>query len=116
MTLCVPVSVMGEASAICFEGKKHSVKELHDLIEFLARYQVRFLHPNQAVAEACYNLYGEEWRDYRMKPADLVHLGYALAYNVDYLITTDGVLNEYRMPADFKLKILYPNEAIKRFQ
>lgn len=114
-TLSMPISVFGEASAICFEGKRHSVEELHDLVDFLARYQVRFLHPNQAVAEACYNLYGDAWEDHRMMPADLVHLGYAMAYDVDYFVTTDSVLNEYRMPVGFKLRVLHPKEAMRRF-
>jgi hypothetical protein len=38
MALCIPISVLGEVSAICFEGKRHSVEELHDLIDFLDRY------------------------------------------------------------------------------
>jgi len=116
MALCIPISVLGEVSAICFEGKRHSVEELHDLIDFLDRYNVRFLHPNQIVAEACHNLYGNEWRDDRMTPTDLVHLGYAMAYDVDYFITTDGVLNQYRVPAEFKVKVLHPKEAMKRFK
>jgi len=51
-----------------------------------------------------------------MSPSDLVHLGYAMAYNVDYFITSDRVLNDYRIPEDFNLKVLTPGEAIKRFQ
>jgi hypothetical protein len=51
-----------------------------------------------------------------MTPTDLVHLGYAMAYDVDYFITTGGVLNQYRMPAGFKVKVLHPKEAMKRFQ
>jgi len=116
MALCIPISVFGEFSAICFEGKRHSVEELHRLIDFLDRYHVRFLHPNQTVAEACYNLYGAEWRDDRMTPTDLVHLGYAIAYDVDYFITTDCILNQYRVPGGFKLKVLHPKDAMKRFQ
>ncbi len=115
MMLCIPISVIGEASAICLERKRHSVEELHDLIDFLARYQVRFLHPNRTVAEACYNLYSGELRDNRMTPSDLVHLGYAMAYDVDYFVTTDSVLSEYRVPAGFKLKVLHPRDAMKRF-
>jgi predicted nucleic acid-binding protein len=115
MSLCIPISVLGEASAICFEGERHKPEELHNLIDFLARYQVRFLHPNRTVAEAYYNLYSDELRDNRMTPADLVHLGYAMAYNVDYFITTDSVLNRYRVPAGFKVKVLHPKDAIKRF-
>jgi len=115
MELCIPISVLGEVSAICFDGKRHSVEELHDLIDFLDRYRLKFLCPNQLVAEACSNLYSSELRDNRMTPADLVHLGYAMAYNVDFLITTDSVLIEYRIPAAFKLKVLHPKDAMKRF-
>ncbi len=50
-----------------------------------------------------------------MNPTDLVHLGYALAYDVDYFITSDRVLNDYHIPEDYKLKVLTPEEAIKRF-
>jgi hypothetical protein len=111
----MPISVIGEASAICFDEKRHSIEELHDLIDFLARYHVRFLLPNETVAEACSNLYSSELRDNRMTPTDLVHFGYAMAYNVDYLVTTDSVLIEYRMPAGFRLKVLHPKDAMKRF-
>ena len=38
------------------------------------------------------------------------------SYDADYFITTDGVLNQYRMPAGFKVKVLHPKEAMKRFQ
>ncbi len=64
----------------------------------------------------CCSLYSDAWRDDRMKPTDLVHLGYALAYEVDYFITSDRVLNEYRISEEFKLKVLTPEEAIKQFQ
>jgi hypothetical protein len=51
-----------------------------------------------------------------MKPTDLVHLGYALAYELDYFITSDRVLNEYRIPEEFSLTLLTPDEAMKQFQ
>lgn len=50
-----------------------------------------------------------------MKPTDLVHLGYALAYDVDYLITSDRVLKAFRIPKEFNLKVLTPEEALKYF-
>ena len=62
------------------------------------------------------NLYSDAWRDDRMKPTDLVHLGYAMAYEVDYFITSYRVLNEYRIPEEFKLIVITPDEAIKQFQ
>jgi hypothetical protein len=51
-----------------------------------------------------------------MKPTDLVNLGYALAYEMDYLITSDHVLNAYRIPREYMLKVMTPAEAIKQFQ
>jgi predicted nucleic acid-binding protein len=114
MTLRIPVSVLGEVSAVCFRGK-HTVEDLYKIVELLDRYEFEFFQPNQAVAETCCILYSDDWRDYRMKPSDLVHLGYALAYNADFFITTDRVLNEYRIPEEFKLQVLTPGEAIRRF-
>jgi len=116
VALYLPASVLGEVSAICLEREKHIISDLHEIVDLLGRYRFKFLHPRQSVAEACYNLYSDAWRDSRMSPSDLVHLGYAMAYNVDYFITSDRVLNDYRIPEDFKLKVLTPGEAIKRFQ
>ena len=112
----IPTSVLGEVAAICLEGKRHTPDELHKIVDLLSRYGSQFLHPSQLVAEICYNLYSDEWRDSRIKPSDLVHLGYSLAYDVDYFITSDRDLNAYRIPEDYKLEVLTPNEAIKRFQ
>lgn len=116
MALCVPTSVLGEASAICFEGKRHTVDDLRQIVDLLDRREVRFLHPSQVVAEICCDLYSDDWRDDRMNPADLVHLGYALAYEMDYFVTSDKILNEYRIPEEYKLEILTPAQAIKHFQ
>jgi len=114
--LYVPTSVLGEVSAICFEGRRHTVEDLYKVVDLLNRCDIKFRHPNRVVAEICCNLYNDAWRDDRMKPTDLVHLGYALAYDVDYFITSDRVLNEYRIPGEFKLKVLTPDRAIRQFQ
>jgi len=116
LALCVSASVLGEASAICFEGKRHTVDDLYKIVNLLHRRAIRFLHPNRVVAEICYDLYSDDWRDDRMKPTDLVNLGYALAYEMDYLITSDHVLNAYRIPREYMLKVMTPAEAIKQFQ
>ena len=99
ISLCVPISVLGEVVIICVEGEwkgregKHNREELHELIDIWSGLKISFLHPNEAVAATCYNLYNHAgYRDSRIKPADLVHLGYALAYDVDYFITTDRIL------------------------
>jgi len=114
--LYVPTSVLGEVSAICFEGRRHTVEDLYKVVDLLNRCDIKFRHPNRVVAEICCNLYNDAWRADRMKPTDLVHLGYALAYDVDYFITSDRVLNEYRIPGEFKLKVLTPDRAIRQFQ
>lgn len=114
--LCIPVSVLAEIVAICLKGehesKKHTIEELFDLIEFWRGLEISFLHPNKAVAIACHALYMDKaFMDSRLKPSDLVHLGYALAYNLDYLITTDKTLRDYRVPDEFKLQITHPKDA-----
>lgn len=69
------------------------------------------LRPNKAVAVACYNLYMDETvRDSRLSPTDLVHLGYAMAYDLDYLITTDKTLRKYKVPSSFKLRVMHPQD------
>jgi hypothetical protein len=108
--------VLGEVAAICFEGKRHTADDLHQIVDLLDRREVRFLHPGQIVAEICYDLYNDDWRDDRMNPSDLVHLGYALAYEMDYFVTSDKILNEYRIPKEYNLQILTPTQAIKHFQ
>ena len=42
----------------------------------------------------------------RIQPTDRNHLGYALAYNMDYLVTTDKILLHYQVPDDFSLGIV----------
>ena len=118
ISLCGPISVLGEVVIICVEGEwkgqdgKHNREELHELIDIWSSLKISFLHPNEAVAATCYNLYNQAgYRDSRIKPADLVHLGYALAYNVDYFITTDRILRAYRIPEEFKTRVLHPREA-----
>ncbi len=86
-------------------------------MEFWQGLNLVVLHPNKAVAVACYNLYtNESFRDSRLNPTDLVHLGYAMAYDLDYLITTDRTLRGYRMPEEFKLTVKHPNEAMSIFK
>ena len=109
---------LGEVVIICVEGEwkgwegKHNREELHELIDIWSGLRISFLHPNEAVATTCYNLYNHsKYKDSRIKPADLVHLGYALAYDVDFFITTDRILRGYSIPKEFKTKVLHPREA-----
>jgi len=69
ISLCVPISVLGEVVIICVEGEwkgregKHNREELHELIDIWSALRISFLHPNEAVATTCYNLYNHS--DYK---------------------------------------------------
>jgi hypothetical protein len=119
ITPYVPISVLGESVIECLRGEKeksdHDLRELHDLIDFWGALDLSFLYPNALVANACYRLVERyktgERIDYRLSDTDLVHLGYALAYNVDYFLTTDTKL-KYYVPEKSKLRVI-DHEAVK---
>ena len=111
--LSVPISVLGESVTLCLEGERegrsHNIKELHDLIAFWGGLNINILHPNEAVATSCYRL-NTKYKDDRMKPQDLVHIGYALAYNMDYLVTSDKNMQRFKLPDDSGLEIIPPEQ------
>jgi hypothetical protein len=117
--LCVPVSVFAEIVSLCLQSEqegeieeKFSIEDLHTLIGVWQGLSIAVLRPNKAVAVACYNLYMDETvRDSRLGPSDLVHLGYAMAYDLDYLITTDRTLRKYKVPDSFKLVVKHPKNV-----
>jgi hypothetical protein len=115
----VPISVIGESVIECLRGEKessdHDLSELHELIDYWGTLDLSFLYPSPLVAEACFRLV-EKYKkgdqiDYRLTDTDLVHLGYALAYNVDYFLTTDPKLRFY-IPEKSKLRVV-DQEAAK---
>ena len=66
------------------------------------------------MAEVCYQLVerhkkGYE-KDYRLTDTDLVHIGYALAHEMDYFLTTDKALKHY-IPRKSKLKVINLEEV-----
>lgn len=67
------------------------------------------------MADACYKLVEKykkgERIDYRLTDTDLVHLGYALAYNADYFLTIDTKL-KYYVPKKSNLRVI-DHEAAK---
>ncbi len=71
--------------------------------------EIRFLLPSNEAAEICWNLVNECGD--RMQSTDRTHLGYALAYGMDYLITTDKILLHYHVPDDFRLKVVSLRDA-----
>jgi len=117
--LCVPVSVFAEIVSLCLHGKENGeregnfcIEDLYKLVSFWQGLNIVVLRPNKAVAVACYNLYMDESvRDSRLSPTDLVHLGYAMAYDLDYLITTDKTLRKYKVPPSFKLVVMHPQNV-----
>lgn len=106
--LCVSSSVLAESVMVCLENKKHDIDELHELISFWGSLNIRFLHPNDLVAFMCYSL-TTKYRDHRMRSTDTFHLGYALAYDMDYFVTTDRLILQYRLPEGSKLKVIHPD-------
>ena len=110
--LSVPISVLGESVTLCLEGERvgrsHTVRELHDLISFWGGLNINILHPNAVVATVCYRL-NTKYKDERMTPQDIVHIGYALAYQMNYLVTTDKNMQRFRLPKDSGLEIISPD-------
>jgi predicted nucleic acid-binding protein len=107
--LCVPFSVLAEIVFIGLTREKEQcdprkMEIIASLIELWRKIDIRFLPPTNRVAEICWHL-AEECKD-RLQPTDRTHLGYALAYNMNYLITTDKILLHYQVPDGFQLKII----------
>lgn len=113
------LSVIGESTIECLTGEQtgdfqHDISKLHDLIDFWGALRLKFLYPNELVADACSKLVERyrkgSYRDSRLSDTDLVHLGYAIAYNMDYFLTTDKALRHY-IPAKSDLKAVGLEEA-----
>lgn len=112
--LFVPISVIGECVIECLREECHprdqrGVREIDHLTDLWAGLDLKFLYPNELVAEVCYQLverYKTGYdRDRRLTDTDLVHIGYALAHEMDYFLTTDKALKHY-IPQKAKLKVL----------
>ena len=120
MELCVPVSVFAEIVSLCIQKEddgKFCIDDLYRLVDFWRGLDIVVLRPNKAVAVACYNLYMDDTiRDSRLAPTDLVHLGYAMAYDIDYLVTTDKTLRKYKIPSALKLKVMHPGDVDDLFK
>lgn len=113
------LSVIGESTIQCLVGEqmpnaKHDLAELHNLIDFWAALDLKFLYPNELVTDACSRLVAmyrqSSQKDYRLSDTDMVHLGYALAYDMDYFMTTDRALRHY-LPTKSRLKVIDINSA-----
>ena len=112
--LCVPFSVLAKTVFKTITTEKESRdpqkrERISALIELWRKLKIRFLLPSDEAAEICWNLV-EECQG-RLQPADRTHLGYSLAYGMDFLITTDKILRHYQVPDSFRLKIVSLREA-----
>ncbi len=110
----VPFSVLAETVFKTITAEKESkdpqkLEQISALIELWRKLEIRFLLPSDEAAEICWNLV-EECQG-RMQPTDRTHLGYSLAYGMDFLITTDKILRHYQVPDGFRLKIVSLREA-----
>lgn len=108
------LSVIGESTIECLVGEQtghsqHDVNKLHDLIDFWGALGLKFLYPNELVVDACSRLIERyrrgSYRDFRLSDTDLIHLGYAIAYDMDYFLTTDKALGHY-IPAKSDLEVI----------
>ncbi len=114
LELCTPFSVLAETVFKTLTSEKesrdpHKLEPIAALIELWRNLEIKFLLPSNAVAEICWNLV-EDCGD-RIHPTDRTHLGYALAYDMDYLITTDKILLHYQVPDGFHLNIVSLSNA-----
>ena len=114
LELCVPFSVLAETVFKIVTVEKESkdpqkLEQISALIELWRKLEIHFLLPSDEAAEICWNLV-EECQG-RMQPKDRTHLGYSLAYGMDFLITTDKILRHYQVPDGFRLKIVSLREA-----
>jgi hypothetical protein len=118
--LFVPISVLGESVIECLLGERtgegqHDIDELYRLIELWGILELLFLYPNDVVAAVCYQLSKrkEERGDFRLTDTDLVHLGYALAHEMDYFLTADKALKhvEPYIPKKARLRVIGLEDA-----
>jgi hypothetical protein len=118
--LFVPISVLGESVIECLLGERtgegqHDIDELYRLIELWVILELLFLYPNDVVAAVCYQLSKrkEERGDFRLTDTDLVHLGYALAHEMDYFLTADKALKhvEPYIPKKARLRVIGLEDA-----
>ncbi len=79
--------------------KKDKEDYTRNFLDILEELDVTGLVPNPRVSYACYLLCRHN-EDERMKQqhTDLVHLGYAMAYEIPLFLTTDRNLTRYRLP------------------
>jgi len=96
--VCISLPILGEFTSEInsLPNREQLMRGLFDIVD---TFDPIVMVPNSRVSYACYLLckFNE---DARMKSqyTDLVHLGYAMAYEVPVFLTTDKHLTHYRIP------------------
>ena len=100
--VCTSITVLGEAFTQMYE-KPDAVDYITRMHALFTAWDVTALFPEDRVRISCY-LLGEMETDTRMsrEPTDRVHLAYAMAYRVDYFLTSDKHLIKYRIPSKLR--------------
>ena len=117
--LVTSITVMGEIVLVCVRDNEKN-KDLHKIIDILHFYDIRFLIPNSLLRECCLCLDATDSDD-RVAKTDKTHLAYAVAYDVDYFLTTDLKLQAFNPKVDCpffskKKRIISPSELRKQLQ
>ncbi|MCQ8894328.1 MAG: PIN domain-containing protein [Methanolinea sp.] len=98
-SFCTSLPVLGEfvSETAALPDKEDKIRGFFNLVDTL---DLVALVPDSRVSYACYLLckYNEDER-MRAEHTDLVHLGYAMAYQVPVFLTTDRHLSHFRIPA-----------------
>ncbi len=92
------ITVLGEALAQMRESDDRDIY-IARFNELLDSWNVYTHYPNDPVRILCYVL-GDDETDTRMvrEPTDRTHMAYAMAYKMNYFLTTDRNLIRYRIP------------------
>ncbi|MGP7989826.1 type II toxin-antitoxin system VapC family toxin [Methanoregula sp.] len=92
------LTVIGEVILIMKRDAKFA-EHLTGFFSLLTEWKIAILVPTDDVAVICYE-FSQDLTDGRMisQKTDRTHLAYAIAYDCDYLITSDDALIRYRIP------------------
>jgi len=92
------LSVIGEVILIMKRDAKFA-EHLTGFFSLISEWKLTILVPTDDVAVICYE-FSQDFTDGRMmsQKTDRTHLAYAIAYDCDYLITSDDALIRYRIP------------------
>lgn len=112
------ITVIGEAID---QMREHNKRDhyISSFISLLDDLEIFTYYPDPVIAEICYRLATLDI-DYRVEKTDRVHIGYAIANNCDYFLTSDTNLQNYRIPHElekvrfFKPKTI-PVEEFKNY-